>query len=68
VPQAAVDALRAALARLNNDKDYAEDAMKTIQFVPHYETGPDVNDRVRRALSVPQDVRAFVLEYMKAGK
>ena len=27
-PPAAVDALRAALARLNNDKDYAEEAMK----------------------------------------
>jgi tripartite-type tricarboxylate transporter receptor subunit TctC len=67
-PQAAVDALRTALARLNNDKDYAEDAMKSIQFVPHYETGPDINTRVRRALSVPSDVREFVLEYMKAGK
>ena len=33
-PKAAADAMRTALARLNNDKEYAEDAMKTIQFVP----------------------------------
>ncbi len=67
-PQAAVDALRTALARLNNDKDYAEDAMKTMQFVPHYETGADINARVRRALTVPPEIRSFVLEYMKGGK
>src|SRR5215468_1236665 len=36
-PAEAVDALRTALARLNNDKEYAEDAMKAMQFVPHYE-------------------------------
>ena len=42
-PQAAVDALRAALARLNEDKEYADEAMKSIQFVPHYETGADIN-------------------------
>jgi tripartite-type tricarboxylate transporter receptor subunit TctC len=67
VPQAAVDALRVALARLNADKDYADDAMKSIQFVPHYETGADINERVRRAMAVPPEIRAFVLEYMKAG-
>jgi tripartite-type tricarboxylate transporter receptor subunit TctC len=67
-PPAAVDALRTALARLNDDKEYAEEAMKSMQFVPHYETGADINTRVRRALSVPPDVREFVLEYMKAGK
>ena len=68
VPQAAVDALRTALARLNQDKEYAEEAMKSMQFVPHYETGADINTRVRRALTVPGDVRAFVLDYMKGGK
>jgi len=68
VPQAAADALRTALARLNDDKDYAEEAMKSIQFVPHYETGADINARVRRALTVPSEIRTFVLEYMKGGK
>jgi len=68
VPQAAVDALRSGLARLNEDKDYAEEAMRSIQFVPHYETGADINMRVRKALSVPPEIRAFVLQYMKGGK
>ena len=67
-PAAAVDALRTALARLNTDKDYAEEAMKAMQFVPHYETGDDINTRVRRALTVPPEIRSFVLEYMKGGK
>src|SRR5262245_42627874 len=67
VPQAAVDALRTALARLNDDKEYAEEAMKSMQFVPHYETGADINTRVRRALTVPAEVRTFVLDYMKGG-
>jgi tripartite-type tricarboxylate transporter receptor subunit TctC len=67
-PAAAVDALRTALARLNNDKDYAEDAMKAMQFVPHYETGAGINTRVRRALTVPPEIRSFVLDYMKGGK
>jgi len=68
VPPAAVDALRSALARLNDDKDYAEEAMKSIQFVPHYETGADINARVRRALTVSPEIRTFVLDYMKGGK
>jgi tripartite-type tricarboxylate transporter receptor subunit TctC len=69
VPQAAVDALRTAVARLNDDKDYAEEALRTIQFVPYYETGPDINARIRRALTVSPEIRSFVLDYIKtAGK
>ena len=64
-PQAAQDALRAALARLNDDKEYAADTMKAIQFVPHYETGADINARVRRALTVRPEIRTFVAKYMR---
>ena len=66
-PQAAVDALRTAVARLNNDKDYAEDAMKTMQFVPFYQTGADINARVRKAMTVAPEVRSFVLDYIKSA-
>jgi tripartite-type tricarboxylate transporter receptor subunit TctC len=66
-PQVAVDALRIALARLNDDKDYAEEAFKTMQFVPHYETGADINVRVRKALAVSPEIRTFVMEYMRGG-
>jgi tripartite-type tricarboxylate transporter receptor subunit TctC len=67
-PPAAVDALRAALARLNNDKDYAEEAMKIIQFVPQYETGADINSRIRKRLEVKPEVRRFVADYIKSAK
>ena len=66
-PPAAVEALRTALSRLNDDKDYGEEALSTIQFVPHYETGPDINDRVRARLSVSPTIRNFVLNYMKGS-
>ncbi|MGH6771538.1 MAG: Bug family tripartite tricarboxylate transporter substrate binding protein [Xanthobacteraceae bacterium] len=67
-PKAAADALRTALARLNDDPDYATDSMKTMKFVPHYETGADINTRVRRALTVSPEIRKFVKSYMKKGK
>jgi hypothetical protein len=64
-PQAAQAALRAALARLNSDPDYAAESMKAMQFVPHYETGDDINARMRRALTVSPEIRTFVLNYMR---
>ncbi|MPZ41728.1 MAG: hypothetical protein GEU95_27550 [Rhizobiales bacterium] len=67
-PPAAQAALRAALARLNNDKDYAADTMKAIQSVPHYETSADINQRVRRALTVSPEIRTFVKNYVRGGK
>jgi len=67
-PAAAQSALRAALARLNNDKEYAAETMKAMQFVPHYETGDDINVRVRRAMTVPAEIRTFVTNYMRGGK
>ena len=66
-PQEAQDALRAALARLNNDKEYAAETMKAMQFVPYYETGADINARVRRALTVSPEIRTFVDELHKRG-
>ena len=43
--------------------------MKTMQFVPVYDTGADINDRVRKPLVVKPEIRAFVVDYLKeAGK
>jgi tripartite-type tricarboxylate transporter receptor subunit TctC len=64
-PPAAVAALRAAIARLNDDPDYAADAIKTMQFAPRYETGADLNARVRAALVVAPGIKEFVTEYLK---
>ena len=67
-PPAALDALRAAIQQLNNDKAFAEDALKTVGFVPEYATGPDTNRQVRQALAVRPEVRAFVADYVKKAK
>ena len=67
-PKAAADALRTAVARLNGDNEYAEEAMKSIQFVPQYETGPGINEQIRRRLEVKPEIRAFVADYLKAAK
>jgi tripartite-type tricarboxylate transporter receptor subunit TctC len=65
VPAAAVDALRSAVARLNDDPEFAKEAQKSLQFVPHYVTGGDLNAQVRRALVVKPEVRSFVIDYIK---
>ncbi len=67
-PKAATEALRSALARLNGDKEYAEEAMKVIQFVPHYETGTGINEQVRKRLEIKPEIRNFVTDYIKAAK
>jgi len=67
-PPAAVAALRKALRALNDDKDYAADAMKAMQFVPHYEVSDDMDQEVRERLTVPDDMRNFILDYMKKAE
>jgi tripartite-type tricarboxylate transporter receptor subunit TctC len=64
-PPAAVAALRKALLELNDDKDYAADAMTAIQFVPHYEVGADLDRVVRDRLAISPEMRSFITGYMK---
>ena len=49
-PKAAYDALRAAIEGINSDKEFAAEAVKTIEFVPDYDTGADINKRARGRL------------------
>ena len=65
VPQAAVGALRKAVEGLNGDGEFAAEALKSIQFVPHYVTGADLNAQVRRTLVVAPAIRTFVADYIK---
>jgi tripartite-type tricarboxylate transporter receptor subunit TctC len=67
-PQPAVTALRAAVLRLNDDPDFAQEAMSALGYVPGYEAGPDTNRQVRAALTVSPDIRAFVLDSIKNAK
>jgi tripartite-type tricarboxylate transporter receptor subunit TctC len=65
VPQASIDALRKAFERLNGDKEFAEEALKAIQFVPQFVTGGDLNEQVRRTLVIDPALRTFVADYIK---
>jgi tripartite-type tricarboxylate transporter receptor subunit TctC len=64
-PAAAVEALRRATDRLNGDAEFAKEAQKSLQFVPHYVTGGDINAQVRRTLVVRPEIRTFVTDYIK---
>jgi len=64
-PPAAVAALRAAVARLNDDKEHAEESIKTMGFVPEWVTGADTNRAVRAAITLPPEMRAFIAEYVR---
>jgi hypothetical protein len=64
-PQAAIDTMRVALLKLNDDQAYADEAMKQIGYVPEYVAGPDTNTEVRRALTTKPETRAFIADYIK---
>ena len=64
-PAAAYDALRIAIERLNNDKEFAAEAIKTIEFVPDYPTAPDMSQKVRAILYATPQMRTFINDYMR---
>jgi hypothetical protein len=64
-PVAAVAALRAAIARVNADKAYAEEAQMSFGFVPRWDAGPDTPKVAQTALTVRPEVRAFLTDYIK---
>ena len=64
-PQAAVGVLRTAITRVNGDAAYADEAEKTFGFVPQWAAGPDTPNVAQSALTVPPQVRAFLIDYMK---
>jgi putative tricarboxylic transport membrane protein len=66
-PKAAADALRAAIVGLNEDKEFAAEAMRTIEFAPDFETGPDIAPQVRNMLVASPEVRAFVADYIRSA-
>jgi tripartite-type tricarboxylate transporter receptor subunit TctC len=65
VPQPAIDALRAAVIALNDDKAYQDEALKSIGFVPEWISGPQTDARVRQALEAKPEMRAFLADYIQ---
>jgi tripartite-type tricarboxylate transporter receptor subunit TctC len=66
-PPPAVAALRAALERLNHDKEYHAEATKVLGFMPEYDASPNVATQIRNALTVRPEIRTFVADYVKQG-
>ena len=66
-PKAAVDDLRAAVAELNDDAEFIEDATKILGFAPHYETGARLNEQVRDMLRLSPATKTFIEEYIARG-
>ena len=64
-PASAVNALRAAIERLNSDAEFAKEALKALQFVPQYVTNGNLNAQVRSNLVVKPEIRSFVADYIR---
>jgi tripartite-type tricarboxylate transporter receptor subunit TctC len=65
---AAAAALRDAVAALNADKDYAQDAVRTLGYAPEWVAGEGTAEKVRRAVSITPQMRAFIADYIKNAK
>ena len=61
----ALAALRTAVLELNDDKEHAEEAVRTIGFVPEWVAGPDTNKEVRAATTISPEMRAFIADYVR---
>ena len=66
-PPAAREALTAAVVALNADKYHAEEAMRTLGFVPEWQAGSDVDAAVQAAVALPPAARSFLVDYIKAA-
>ena len=64
-PAAAVDALRQAMLRLNEDKEFIEEAQRTIAEAPDYQSSPDINAQARRLLTIEPALKAFLADYVR---
>ncbi len=67
-PPAAVAAVREAIGKLATDKAFAEETMKTFNFVPDWVATENVAEVTRANMNLDPKTRAFLLDYMKGGK
>lgn len=66
-PPEAVAALQQAFAALSEDPDFREDAIKTIQHVPSYIYGAQVELSLKQALKPDDGVVDFLHRYIAKG-
>jgi len=64
-PRPAYDALSKAITRLADDKEFAAESMKVMEFIPEYETAPDMSQKVRAMLVASPEMRTYINDYMR---
>ncbi len=64
-PKEAMDALRSAIEKLNDDKEFAAEALKTLEIVPDYVTAPDLSEKVRARVNITDEQRKLMNDYMR---
>ena len=67
-PPEAVTALQQAFAALGDDPAFREDAMKTIQFVPSYAHGEQVERSLKETLKPDDAIVDFLHRYIEKGE
>ena len=68
-PKAAIDAITKAFKGLETDAEFAAEGRKTFGFMPAFRSGPDTNDKIRSALTVTPETKAWISKYIEdAGK
>jgi tripartite-type tricarboxylate transporter receptor subunit TctC len=64
-PRPAIEALTRAVERLAHDREFAAEAMKVVEYVPEYETAPDLSEQVRKVMVVSPEMRSYINEYTR---
>jgi tripartite-type tricarboxylate transporter receptor subunit TctC len=64
-PPAAAAALTKAVERLAHDKEFAAEAIKVVEYVPDYETAPDLSEQVRKVMVVAPEMRKYINDYTR---
>ncbi len=64
-PREAIDALRRAVERLAHDKEFAAESKKTLEYVPEYETAPDLTEQVSKVMVVSPQMRNYINTYTR---
>ena len=64
-PREAIEALRRAVTQLAHDKEFAAEAKKVVEYVPEYETGPDLTEQISKVMVVTPQMRDYINAYTR---
>ncbi len=67
-PGEAANILKKAIAELATDRDFVEDSMKTMQFVPRYELDDRSEQLFRKMLNPEPRLKDFIANYIEQGR